>query len=150
MRFLLIIHKALEALKKFDFIGIFLLRLYLFYIFWYAGTGKISYFDKFSGYLGSADIDSLGLPFADILTWLIIATEAGGAILILVGLFVRWVTIPLLTIMVAAVFLVHWENGWAQESNGIEMAITYSSMLVILLFSGGGKFLSLDYWISKK
>ena len=52
--------------------------------------------------------------------------------------------------MVVAVFLVHWENGWAQESNGIEMAITYSSMLVILLFSGGGKFLSLDYWISKK
>ena len=52
--------------------------------------------------------------------------------------------------MSLAIFLVHWENGWAQESNGIEMAVTYSLMLLILFLSGAGKFLSLDYWISDK
>jgi len=51
--------------------------------------------------------------------------------------------------MATAIVLVHWQNGWAQESNGIEMAVTYSIMLIILLFTGGGKFLSLDYWISR-
>ena len=51
--------------------------------------------------------------------------------------------------MTNAIFLVHWENGWAQESNGIEMAVTYSIMLLILLFSGGGRYFSLDYWITR-
>jgi len=52
--------------------------------------------------------------------------------------------------MASAILLVHWQNGWALESNGIEMAVTYSIMLVILLLSGGGKYFSLDYWISRK
>ena len=102
-------------------------------------------FDEFSKWLGS-----LGLAFPEIFSWLVIATEAGGACLLLIGLFVRWITIPLLIVMANAILLVHWENGWAQESNGIEMAVTYSLMLLILFLSGAGKFLSLDYWISEK
>ncbi|HIC26698.1 MAG TPA: DoxX family protein, partial [Gammaproteobacteria bacterium] len=92
---------------------------------------------------------SLGLPFSEIFTWMVIATEMGGALFLLIGLFVRWVTIPMLVVTTTAIVLVHWQNGWAQESNGIEMAVTYSIMLIILLFTGGGKFLSLDYWISR-
>ena len=94
-------------------------------------------------------VRSLGLPFPEIFSWLVIATEAGGAWLLLIGLFVRWITIPLLIVMTIASLLVHWENGWAQESNGIEMAVTYSIMLLILLFSGGGRYFSLDYWITR-
>ena len=51
--------------------------------------------------------------------------------------------------MGVVIFVVQWENGWDKESNGIEMAVTYSAMLLILLFSGGGKYLSLDYWITR-
>lgn len=145
MKILLSLHKVLEGLKSFDFFGLLLLRLYLFYIFWYAGTEKKGNFEDFSSWL-----TSLGLPFPELFTWLVIISEAGGALLLLVGLFVRWVTIPMLVIMSLAIFVIHWDNGWAQESNGIEMAVTYSIMLIILLFSGGGRFLSLDYWISKK
>ena len=145
MKFILAFHKALERLKDLDFIGILLLRLYLFQVFWFTGTGKIEDFNKFSDWLGN-----LGFPFPESLTWLVIATEVGGASLLLVGLFVRWACVPMLVMMGIIIFIVHWENGWAQESNGIEMAVTYSIMLLVLLFSGGGRLFSLDYWISKK
>jgi uncharacterized membrane protein YphA (DoxX/SURF4 family) len=35
-------------------------------------------------------------------------------------------------------------------NNGIEFAATYFIMLLALLFLGGGKYISLDYWIAKK
>jgi len=34
--------------------------------------------------------------------------------------------------------------------NGIEFAATYFLMLLVLFFTGAGKYLSLDYWIAKK
>ena len=144
MKILISLHKLLENLKNLDFVGYMAIRLYLFTIFWYAGTDKLNSFDEFSKWLGS-----LGLAFPEIFSWLVIATEVGGACLLLIGLFVRWITIPLLIVMTNAILLVHWENGWAQESNGIEMAVTYSIMLLILLFSGGGRYFSLDYWITR-
>ena len=144
MKILISLHKYLENLKNLDFIGFTAIRLYLFSVFWVAGTDKLNSFDDFSKWLGS-----LGLAFPEILSWLVIATEAGGACLLLIGLFIRWITIPLLIVMANAILLVHWENGWAQESNGIEMALTYSIMLLILLFSGGGRYFSLDYWITR-
>ena len=145
MRILLSFHRFLKNLKNLDFIGFLSIRLYLFYTFWSAGTDKLNNFDQFAEWLGS-----LGLIFPEIFSWVVIVTEIGGACLLLIGLFVRWAAIPLLIVMASAIVLVHWQNGWALESNGIEMAVTYSIMLVILLLSGGGKYFSLDYWISRK
>ena len=144
MRILLSFHRFLKNLKNFDFIGFLSIRLYLSYIFWSAGTDKLNTFDEFTEWLGS-----LGLIFPEIFSWVVIVTEIGGACLLLIGLFVRWAALPLLIAM-ASTILLRWQNGWALESNGIEMAVTYSIMLVILLLSGGGKYFSLDYWISRK
>ena len=143
MKFLSRIHNALKGFEALEFLPLFLIRLYLFYVLWFAGLNKIDSFDKFSGYLGT-----LGVPFPDIFTWLVIITEAGGAALILIGLFVRWSSIPLLVVMFFAGYLVHWQNGWPHEANGIEFAAIYSLMLLTLLCFGGGKYLSLDYWVS--
>ena len=137
------IHNTLKGFDALEFLPLFLIRLYLFYVLWFAGINKIDSFDKFSGYLGT-----LGVPFPDIFTWLVIITEAGGAALILIGLFVTWASIPLLVVMFFAGYLVHWQNGWPHEANGIEFAAIYSLMLLTLLCFGGGKYLSLDYWVS--
>ena len=143
MKFLMRIHNTLKGFEALEFLPLFLIRLYLFYVLWFAGINKIDSFDKFSGYLGT-----LGVPLPDIFTWLVIVTEAGGAALILVGLFVRWSSVPLLVVMFFAGYLVHWQNGWPHEANGIEFAAIYSLMLLTLLCFGGGKYLSLDYWVS--
>lgn len=51
----------------------------------------------------------------------------------------------------------HGNFSWLTEAgnltvlkNGIEFAATYFVMLLILLFYGAGRFVSLDYWIGKK
>ena len=145
MKIVLIIHNLLKNFEALSFVPLTLIRVYLFFVFWYAGTGKIDNFDKFSGYLGT-----LGVPLPDILSWMVILTEAGGAALLLIGLFVRWMSLPLLIVMFFAGYLVHYQNGWAHEANGIEFAAIYSLMLLTLLSFGGGKYLSLDYWVSSK
>ena len=145
MKIILNIHNLLKNFEALSFVPLILIRMYLFFVFWYAGTGKIDNFDKFSGYLGT-----LGVPLPDILSWMVILTEAGGAALLLVGLFVRWISVPLLVVMFFAGYLVHYQNGWAHEANGIEFAAIYSLMILTLLCFGGGKYLSLDYWVSSK
>tara|TARA_Y100001935_G_scaffold238962_1_gene226034 strand:+ start:536 stop:976 length:441 start_codon:yes stop_codon:yes gene_type:complete len=145
MKIILTFHDLLKRFEKVEFLPLVLIRAYLFFVLWFAGVGKIDTFDKFSGYLGT-----LGVPFPDIFTWLVIVTEAGGGALILVGLFVRWACVPLLAVMFFAGYLVHYQNGWPHEANGIEFAAIYSLMLITLLCFGGGKYLSLDYWVSRK
>ena len=82
--------------------------------------------------------------------WMLISSELIGALLLLVGLFVRWVTLPLLTPMILAISFVNWDNGWSYENGGVELLVTYSILLLVLLFSGAGKYLSLDYWVSSR
>lgn len=51
----------------------------------------------------------------------------------------------------------HSNYDWITEhgsitilKNGIEFAATYFIMLLVLFFTGGGRYVSLDYWIGKK
>jgi len=51
----------------------------------------------------------------------------------------------------------HGNYQWLTEygnfvilNNGIEFAMTYSIMLLVLLFIGAGRYVSLDYWLQKK
>jgi len=46
-----------------------------------------------------------------------------------------------------------WLTGsgsFAILNNGIEWAVTYFVMLLALFFTGGGRYLSLDYWIARR
>ncbi|HBD12309.1 MAG TPA: DoxX family protein, partial [Porticoccaceae bacterium] len=50
----------------------------------------------------------------------------------------------------------HGNYGWLTEkgsfvvlNNGIEFAATYTLMLLSLLFTGGGRYFSLDYWLKR-
>ena len=178
------VHNAIFIrLKYMDGLAQLALRLYLVPVFWVAGTTKLSGMENTIAWFGNPAW-GLGLPFPTLMAYLAAYTEAGGAILLALGLATRWISIPLIVTMLVAAFAVHWDNGWAaiadsnaqevavrlerardilQEhgnyswltekggivilNNGIEFAITYLVMLIALLFGGGGRYVSVDYWL---
>jgi len=101
----------LNRTQTFDFLAPLVLRLYLAPVFWVAGMNKLSDMDSVIAWFGNPDW-GLGLPFPELMAWLATLTEVGGAILLLTGIAVRWVSIPLMVTMLVAMFTVHWHNGW--------------------------------------
>ena len=180
------VHQAIfSRLQYLDGLAPLAMRLYLVPVFWMAGSQKIAGMENTIEWFGNPDW-GLGLPFPSLLAHMAAYTEAVGAVLLLVGLATRWISIPLMVTMLVAIFTVHWGNGWAaiadsgaqdvavrlgaarellQEhgnyswltekgsfvilNNGIEFGVTYFLMLLGLLFTGGGRYVSLDYFISK-
>lgn len=180
------IHNAIfSRLKYLDGLPPLALRLFLVPVFWMAGTQKIAGMESTIEWFGNPDW-GLGLPFPALMAYLAAYTEAIGALLLLLGLATRWISIPLIITMLVAIFAVHWGNGWAaiadsnaediamrlgaardilQEhgdyawlteeggfvilNNGIEFGVTYLVMLFSLLFTGGGRFTSVDYYLAK-
>lgn len=185
---------CLDRVRVVDFLGPLALRIYLVPIFWMAGTSKIN-FATLLPYSGTTEwFASIGIPFPGLNAFLAGWTEVLGAILFLLGLGTRWMSIPLMCTMIVAMLTVHWQNGWLaiaeggglfatertmaalerlaqardilQEhgdydsltefgslvvlNNGIEFAATYLIMLLVLFFVGGGRYLSLDYWIARR
>jgi len=187
------LHRWLDATRRADFLAPLALRLYLVPVFWMAGTQKLTDVESLAAWFGNPDW-GLGLPFPELMAWLATLSETLGAVLLLLGLAVRWITLPLMVTMLVAAVTVHWQNGWlaiaegagslfANErtlaaverldeaktllknhgnydwltehgsfvvlNNGIEFAATYFIMLLALFFVGGGRYVSLDYWLSK-
>jgi len=121
---------GMNRLAVIDFIAPLAIRLYLIPVFWMAANKKWNPFDSQSSidstvqWFANSDW-GLGLPFPELMAYLAWGAEYFGAILLLLGLFVRWISIPLIITMLVAIFAVHWENGWlaiAQPSEQLEAA----------------------------
>lgn len=194
-----------------DFSAALLLRIFLAPIFIKAGYGKlqlgsdkdIGFFERFTAdpnvvaWFGNPDW-GLGMPMPEFMAFMAGWTEFLGGWLLLLGLFTRYIAIPLMFTMIVAATTAHWEQGWhalpetklmvpwewradiieqanirkekAKEvlkehanygwitehgsitvlKNGIEFAATYFIMLLALLFLGGGRYVSIDYWLARK
>mgnify|MGYP000008722030 CR=1 FL=1 len=203
------IHYALNTARIADFLAPLALRLFLAPVMISAGYNKAMSFESTVAWFGNPDW-GLGLPFPALLAFLATATELVGGVLLLIGLFTRYVSIPLMFTMIVAMATVHWPHGWfaiapanpatstalplaklgipaahaslenseevgkrlsrAKEilrengnyawltekgslvilNNGIEFAMTYFIMLLVLFFQGAGRFLSVDYWIERR
>ncbi|QTD31487.1 HvfX family Cu-binding RiPP maturation protein [Pseudomonas fluorescens] len=105
------LYRLLNAARRLDFLAPLALRLYLVPVFWMAGTHKLA--DMPGTIEWFADPDwGLGLPFPTLLAWMAALTETVGALLLLAGLAVRWISVPLMITMLVAIFAVHWPNGW--------------------------------------
>lgn len=92
---------------------------------------------------------SLGIPFASVATLLTASIEVVGVVLLLVGLFVRFISAPLMFVMVMATLTVHLSNGFSVANNGFEIPLYYFLFLFILATHGAGRF-SMDYLIFGK
>lgn len=179
-----LLQDLLDRFRALDFLAPLAMRLYLVPVLWMAGSTKLEDMDSTIAWFANPDW-GLGLPMPELMAWAATLTEAGGAVLLLIGLATRWIAIPLMVTMVVAAITVHWVNGWAAiaataESserldaatsllqqhgnydwltgsgefvilnNGIEFAATYFIMLLALFFVGGGRYLSVDYWIARR
>ena len=100
-----------RSIRPFDFLGPLALRLYLVPVFWVAGTNKLQGFPDVVEWFGNPDW-GLGLPMPYVMAALATGTEVIGAVLLLLGLAVRWIAIPLMITMIVAAVTVHWNNGW--------------------------------------
>ena len=105
------LQRLLDKTRGLDFLAPLALRLYLVPIFWMAGEKKLSDMDSIIEWFGNPDW-GLGLPYPEYMAWAATLTEVGGAILLLIGLAVRWISIPLMATMVVAAVTVHLQNGW--------------------------------------
>lgn len=116
------VQNLLDKTRALDFLAPLALRLYLAPIFWMAANNKWNPFDSESSldsvvqWFGNEEW-GLGLPFPEVMAHLAWATEYFGAILLLLGLAVRWVSIPLMATMIVAAVTVHWTNGWLAISD---------------------------------
>ena len=112
MKLLCNMQKMLNSTRAIDFLGPLALRLYLAPIFFMAGYNKFSHFDSTAQWFGNPDW-GLGLPFPEVMAFLATSTELVGAVLLLIGLAVRWISIPLMFTMIVAAVTTHWQNGWS-------------------------------------
>ncbi len=192
-KLLLPLQRLLDSTRALDFLAPLALRAYLVPVLWMAGYSKFSSFEDTAAWFGNPDW-GLGLPMPELMAALATGSELLGALLLTIGLAVRWISIPLMVTMVVAALTTHIQHGWlaiatgsgmfATErttgaierlnvakdilkehgnyswltengnlvilNNGIEFATTYFIMLLVLLFIGGGKYISADYWIRKR
>ncbi|MCU0834698.1 MAG: DoxX family protein [Chromatiaceae bacterium] len=109
--------RLLDATRAVDFLAPLALRLYLAPVFWMAGTNKLAAFDSTVEWFGNPDW-GLGLPLPWLMAALATGTEILGAVLLVLGLGVRWVSIPLMVTMIVAALTVHWQNGWLAIAEG--------------------------------
>lgn len=92
--------------------------------------------------------DAISIPFPTFTANLVSGIESLGIVLLILGLFTRYVAILLSFVMLGAIFYVHIEHGFSVADNGIEIPLYYFLFLVNLAAFGAGKY-SLDRVIFK-
>lgn len=117
VKFLNWCQNILDKFRALDFLGPLALRIYLVPIFWTAGTKKLGSMESTIDWFGNPDW-GLGLPYPVFMAWGATLTELVGAVLLVLGLAVRWISIPLMVTMAVAAWTVHWVNGWLAIAEG--------------------------------
>ena len=96
---------------------------------------------KFDNINGTAEwFASMNYPLPTVNVILAASVEFAGFFLLMLGLLTRYITIPLMFIMLVAIFTVHLGNGFAAGDNGFEIPFYYLVMLFILFSKGPGRF----------
>lgn len=117
MSFVTFYQKSLNVSRLFDGLAPLALRLYLAPVLMQAGYNKLAHFDDTVAWFANPDW-GLGMPMPTLMAALAAGTEFFGAILLLLGLATRLISIPLMITMLVAAFTVHWPNGWLAIADG--------------------------------
>ncbi len=136
--------KIVKSLDKLTDLPKLFFRLILAYGFYEPAMKKIGNIDAIIGWFAS-----MNFPAPALNAYMAAGTEFAGFILLFLGLGTRLISIPLIVVMLVAIFTVHLGSGFSAGENGFEIPLYYLLMLFSLLISGAGK-ISLDYIIKGK
>jgi len=112
---------------------------------WFGGYGFAGTYDAFTNKMGIPGVFAL----------LAFAAEFLGALGLIVGLGTRVAAFGILSVMVVAVKMLHWQHGFFmnwfgnQKGEGFEYHLLVIAMAVALMIKGGGA-LSVDRALSEK
>src|SRR4051794_30822020 len=133
------------------------LRLIIGFGFMAHGWAKLSRGPSAFGKL----LAQIGTPFPEATAWLSTFTEVLGGLAIFVGAFVEVVSLPLIVMMLVAMFTVHLKYGFSSVNTigltdegprfgppGYEVNLLYIAGLVSLILGGAGA-LSVDHLLSR-
>ena len=106
-------------------------------------------------------VRAIGVPFAHFFGWATIVTEVVGGAMIAVGAFVPVATVPMLAVLLVAIFSVHLPNGFSSiklvsydaagahfGQPGYETDLLYVAGLFALCIGGAGP-LSVDGYLAR-
>lgn len=167
-------------LRGLDFLPPLLLRLFLAPLLWVSGQQKLGLFTSADTvwynpmtwvntetYQAAAESMS-GLPLignlADMLPALVGGLEIVGALLLLIGFAVRWISLPLLALIGLTAFValngqdivavlkdLLMTHGYTDMSDSaFSKALIYFLMLLTLFFMGAGRFFSVDWFLHRR
>ena len=104
-------------------------------------TGSI---DRFTTNIGGK-----GIPFPELLAYLVFFTESVGAICHAIGLFTRIAAAMVGIQMLVITFMFQWQYGYFWTNRGYEFALMWTLLCVAIWFRGGGRY-SVDHCIGKE
>ena len=87
---------------------------------------------------------SIGIPLPTLNAYMAASTELLGVVLLVLGLFTRLISVPLMFVMIVAIMTVHLSHGFAAGDNGFEIPLYYMLFLALFASYGAGK-ISLDH-----
>lgn len=107
------------------------LRISLASVFLYHGIGKFPNVDGFA--------QMFGLP--GVVAWLVAIGEVAAGVMLLIGKFTsdlitRLGALLAIVILLGAIYLVHWANGWSFVNNGMEFQVTMLLIGIYMLIKG--------------
>ncbi len=141
----LLLSKVIAVMASLRDIPPLIFRLILAYGFYEPAINKLNNFESIVRWFG----EDLGLPFPTLQAFMAISTEVSGVVLLTLGLATRFISIPMMVVMVVAIKTVHLANGFSCSNNGFEVPFYYFFMLFSLVVSGAGR-VSLDGVISQR
>ncbi len=128
-----------HLLSQTQSLALFLARIVVAYGFYEPAMQKWSDINSVAQWF-----ESLGIPWPLFNAYMAASTEMLGVILLTLGLLTRFISIPLMIVMVVAIVTVHLGNGFTAANNGFEIPLYYLLFLALFASFGAGK-LSLDY-----
>lgn len=131
------------------------LRIFLAVVFFPHGAQKVLGWFGGYGFAGTygAFTDKMGIP--GFLVLLVFAAEFLGPLGLMIGLFTRAAAAGIMSVMLVAVPMLHWQHGFFmnwfgnQKGEGFEYHLLVIAIAVVLIIKGGGKW-SLDGSLSEK